>query len=77
MSRQMLKTILVYGALLAAGSFGLEWLQYRFLVHAYPLETYLGLIALIFLVLGIWIGDALLYLLARGMAFRRGHTAPG
>src|SRR4029453_17207131 len=52
----MLKTILVYGAILAAGSFGLQWLQYRFLVHAYPLEAYAGLVALIFLALGIWIG---------------------
>lgn len=56
MGRQMLKTILIYGAILAAGSFGLQWLQYRFLVHTYPLEAYLGLIALIFLVVGIWIG---------------------
>src|SRR5262245_58369488 len=68
MSRQMLKTILIYGALLAAGSFGLQWLQYRFLVHAYPLEVYLGLIALVFLALGIWIG---------ARVFRRvPHAAP-
>lgn len=68
MSRQLLKTILIYGAILAAGAFGLQWLQYRFLVHTYPLEAYLGLIALIFLVLGIWIG---------ARVFRRAtHTAP-
>ena len=52
----MLKTILIYGAILAAGSFGLQWLQYRFLVHAYPLEAYAALVALTFLALGIWIG---------------------
>ena len=52
----MLKTILIYGAILAAGACGLQWLQYRYLVHAYPLEAYLGLIGLIFLVLGILIG---------------------
>jgi DNA-binding NarL/FixJ family response regulator len=55
----MLRTILIYGALLAAGSFGLQWLQYRFLVRSYPTEAYLALIALAFLGLGIWVGARL------------------
>jgi len=42
----MLRTILFYGALLAAGAFGLQWLQYRYLVRTYPAEVYLVLIAL-------------------------------
>jgi DNA-binding NarL/FixJ family response regulator len=65
----MLKTILIYGAILAAGSFGLQWLQYRFLVHAYPLEVYLGLVALIFLALGVWIGARLFRRAARAAPF--------
>jgi DNA-binding NarL/FixJ family response regulator len=52
----MWRTILIYGALLAAGATGLQWLQYRYLVRAYPLEAYLGLIALAFMGLGIWVG---------------------
>ena len=70
MSRKMLKTILVYGAILAAGSFGLQWLQYRFLVHAYPLEAYLGLIALIFLIVGIWIGARVFRRAAQAVPFQ-------
>jgi DNA-binding NarL/FixJ family response regulator len=63
----MLRTILVYGAILAAGSFGLQWLQYRFLVRTYPAEAYLALIALAFMGLGIWVGARL---------FRRTPQAP-
>lgn len=49
----------MYGAILAAGSFGLQWLQYRFLVRAYPAEAWLALIALGFMGLGIWVGARL------------------
>src|SRR6185436_14331639 len=37
----MLRTILLYGALLAAGSLGLQWLQYQYLVRAHPAEAWL------------------------------------
>lgn len=63
----MLRTILIYGALLAAGAFGLQWLQYRYLVRAYPLEVYLALIAVAFMGLGLWVGARL---------FRRPQPAP-
>jgi DNA-binding NarL/FixJ family response regulator len=63
----MLRTILIYGALLAAGTAGLQWLQYRYLVRAYPLEAYLALIALAFMGLGVWVGARL---------FRRTPPAP-
>jgi DNA-binding CsgD family transcriptional regulator len=55
----MLRTILLYGAVLAAGSFGLQWLQFRFLVRAYPQEAWVVLIALAFMGLGIWVGARL------------------
>ena len=55
----MLRTILVYGAILAAGSLGLDWLQYRVLVYRYPIEGYLALVALAFLGLGVWAGARL------------------
>ena len=50
------RTILVYGALLAAGAFGLQWLEYQFVVRTHATETYLVLIALAFLGLGLWVG---------------------
>ncbi len=63
----MLRTILIYGAILAAGSVGLQWLQYRFLVRTYPVEAYVALIALAFMGLGVWVGARL---------FRRAPEAP-
>ena len=58
---------MVYGAILAAGSFGLQWLQYQLLVRTYPAEAYLALIALAFMGLGVWVGARL---------FRRAPQAP-
>jgi DNA-binding CsgD family transcriptional regulator len=55
----MLRTILIYGVVLAAGAFGLEWLQYRFLMRAYPTQVWVVLIALAFMGLGVWVGARL------------------
>ena len=55
----MLRTILIYGAILAAGSFGLQWLQYQLLARTYPTEIYVVLIALAFMALGVWVGARL------------------
>ena len=52
----MLRVVLAYGLVLAAGSLGLQWLQYRYVVHAYPAEVYVALVALAFLGLGVWAG---------------------
>jgi DNA-binding NarL/FixJ family response regulator len=52
----MMRTVLVYGALLAAGAFGLQWLQYRFLVRTHSTEVYVALVAIAFMGLGIWVG---------------------
>ena len=48
--------IAAYGLLLAAGTFALQWLEYQRLVRAQPIEVYMGLVALAFLVLGVVIG---------------------
>lgn len=63
----MLKTILIYGALLAAGTFLLEWLQFRLLVRTHAFETYVALVSAAFLGLGVWVGAKL---------FGRGPAAP-
>jgi DNA-binding CsgD family transcriptional regulator len=63
----MLRTILVYGAILAAGTFVLEWLQFRFLVQRHAVEAYVALVAAGFLGLGVWLGAKL---------FRRSPAAP-
>ena len=63
----MLRTILIYGVLLAAGAFGLQWLEYQYIVRTHPTETYLLLLALAFMGLGVWAGARL---------FRRPPPAP-
>ena len=55
----MLRTILIYGVLLAAGAFGLQWLEFQFVVRTHATQTYLVLIALAFMVLGVWVGARL------------------
>jgi DNA-binding NarL/FixJ family response regulator len=55
----MLRIILIYATILVAGSFGLQWVQYRFLIRAHSVEVYVALIALAFLGLGIWVGARL------------------
>ena len=52
----MKKTILVYGSLGGLLIAALKLLEYRFLVLEHSLEIYGGLIALLFSVLGIWLG---------------------
>ena len=52
----MRRTIIIYALALAAGAFTLQWLQYRFLVHAFSSEIYVALIAVAFAGLGVWAG---------------------
>jgi DNA-binding CsgD family transcriptional regulator len=55
----MLRTTLIYGALLAAGAVGLQWLEYQLVVRTHATETYLVLVALAFMGLGLWAGARL------------------
>ena len=36
------RTVVIYGALLAVGAVGLQWLQYQMLVRTHPAEIYLA-----------------------------------
>jgi DNA-binding NarL/FixJ family response regulator len=63
----MLRTILVYGAILAVGTFVLEWLEFRLLVRTHAVEAYVVLVAAAFMGLGVWLGARL---------FRRAPAAP-
>jgi len=54
-----LRTILIYGLLLALGALGLQWLEYQYVARAYPFQIYAGIIALAFLALGIVAGARL------------------
>jgi DNA-binding CsgD family transcriptional regulator len=48
--------VLFYGALLAAGTAALQWLDYQRLARAHSDGIYIGLVAIGFLVLGLVIG---------------------
>lgn len=52
----MKKTILLYGLLGGVLIAGLKLIEYRFLVVEHSIEIYGGIIALLFAVLGIWLG---------------------
>ena len=48
----MARTLLYYSIALAAPPRPLQWVEYRFLAHAFPFEIYLALVAVAFLALG-------------------------
>ena len=52
----MWKRVVFYGVLLAAGTLGLQWLDYQRLARAHSGEIYWFLIAATFLALGVYIG---------------------
>ena len=53
------RNILLYGLLMAVLAFSLKWMQWKFLIVDNSLDLYIGLIALFFTVLGIWIARQL------------------
>lgn len=55
----MWRLILAYGVALAAIAFLLEWLDYKHAIHAWSTEFYIACIAVIFVALGIWVGNRL------------------
>ena len=50
----MAKTLLYYSIALAAAATALQWVEYRYLTHAFSFEIYLALVAVAFLALGAW-----------------------
>ena len=52
--------VALYGAFLALGALGLDWIQYQRLARSRTADLYLLLVAAAFLALGIWVGSRLL-----------------
>lgn len=50
-----IKHILVYGLMLAVLVFVLKWLQWKFLIVDNAIDIYIGLIAVFFTILGVWV----------------------
>jgi DNA-binding NarL/FixJ family response regulator len=55
----MARTIILYGLALGVAILLLEWLDYKHLIRAWSTEFYVTCIAVIFVALGIWIGNRL------------------
>jgi DNA-binding CsgD family transcriptional regulator len=55
----MKRTILIYGLAIAAAAALLQWLQYRYAVRVFSTEIFIGAIAVLFTLLGIWVGNRL------------------
>jgi two-component system, NarL family, response regulator LiaR len=49
------KSTIIYGIILAFLMFFLKWLELRFIIFTHSFEIYVGLIAIIFTALGIWL----------------------
>jgi DNA-binding CsgD family transcriptional regulator len=50
----MIRTILIWALVLAAGAFVLQWLQFQYLARAVPGEIYVAVIAVLFAAGGAW-----------------------
>lgn len=49
------KMIILYGFSMAVLLFLLKWLEYRFILINHSFEIYIGIIAIVFMALGIWL----------------------
>ena len=54
-----IRHIFLYGATLALLIFSLKWLQWKFLIVDNAIDIYVGLIAVFFTILGIWVATQL------------------
>jgi two-component system, NarL family, response regulator LiaR len=52
----MIRIIVLWALVLAAGAFALEWLQYQYLVRLFSEQIYIAIIAAAFAAGGIWVG---------------------
>jgi DNA-binding CsgD family transcriptional regulator len=55
----VLKTVLIYGFVLATGAVALQWLEYQVWARAHAGTIYVVLIAVAFMGLGVWVGRRL------------------
>lgn len=53
------KHIILYGLILAILVFALKWLQWKFLIVDNAIDIYIGLIAVFFTALGVWVATQL------------------
>lgn len=55
----MWRQVVIYGVLLALAAVGLEWLRFRHVTRVDSTELYIAILAVGFILLGIWVGRKL------------------
>lgn len=55
----MVRTVAIYGCVLALAAIALQWVEYQFWARTHPGSLYMALIAAGFLGLGVWVGARL------------------
>jgi len=56
MNDPMLRIVVLWAAVLAAGAFVLQWLQYQYVARVFSPQIYIGIIGTAFAVGGVWVG---------------------
>lgn len=70
----MIRTVVLWALVLALGAFALQWLEYHFIVRAFPWQVYVGLVGATFAAGGVWVGWRLAAR-ARPVVFQRNDAA--
>lgn len=70
----MVRIILLYGLALAGGVLLLDWIDYKHSAHIWSTEIYVTIVAGLFAVLGMWLGNKLTAR-PRGANFERNNAA--
>ena len=52
----MIRTVILWGLVLAAGAFALQWLQYQYVARVFSPEIYIAVIGVGFAAGGVWVG---------------------
>ncbi|HWE47201.1 MAG TPA: response regulator transcription factor [Caulobacteraceae bacterium] len=52
----MIRTVVIWGVVLAVAAFALEFLKYGYVVRAFPAPVYVGIVATVFAACGAWLG---------------------
>ena len=59
MKAALTKTVVLYGVLLAGLAYLLSLIKFKFLIRELSVEFYVGMVALVFTALGVWMGSRL------------------
>lgn len=59
-ARHTIKSVAIYSLLMALLIFALKWMQWKFLIADHSMEIYVGLLAILFTGLGVWMARQVL-----------------